>query len=128
MSNGAQSNTKNTPGQVLLTTKQILLTAVMSIRSAEQLLVQASRATSDPATLTKISIEYNQLDSFLSQLLRAQAISDDAEFNNATAALREQASILDAEEKDIKNIVNDVAIAAKIVGYITEAMTIIAKL
>jgi len=100
----------------------------MAIRSAEQLLVQASRATSDPATLTKISIEYNQLDSFLSQLLRAQAISDDAEFSNATAALKNQASMLDADEQDIKKIIDNVATAAKIVGYIAEAMTIIAKL
>jgi len=110
------------------TQKQTLLDAVTAIRSAEQLLMQASRATSDPGTLTKISIEYNQLDSFLSQLLQAQAIADDASFVLATAALKRQATTLQADENDIKKIVADVNTAAQIVGYITQALALIAPL
>jgi hypothetical protein len=121
MSNGAQNKTKGTP-------RQTLLKAVEPIRSAEQLLIQASRETANPATLTKISIEYNQLDSFLSQLLHAQAIADDAEFGNATAALKKQAAMLEADEEYIKKIVSDVATAAKIIGYIAQALTLIGKL
>jgi len=110
------------------TQKQSLLDAVTKIRLAEQLLVQASHATSDPATLTQISIEYNQLDSFLSQLLHAQAIADDADFASATTALKQQSATLQAEEDDFKKTINDVKTAAQIAGYIADALGIIAKL
>lgn len=108
--------------------KQDLLKAVSSIRSAEQLLIQESRATADPAKLAQINAAYDQLDSFLSELLHMQAIADDAEFVNATAALKQQAAALQIEEDDIKKIVSNVGIAAKIVGYIAQAASIIAKL
>jgi hypothetical protein len=108
--------------------KQTLLNTVSLIRSAEQLLIQASRASSDLATLIKINTEYSQLDSFLSQLLHAQAIGDDADFANATAALKAQAATLQAQEEEIKKIVTDVGIAAKIAGYIAQAATFIATL
>lgn len=108
--------------------KQTLLNAVSLIRSAEQLLLQASRASSDPATLTKISIEYNQLDSFLSQIIHAQAIADDASFTAAVGALKQQATVLETEEADIKKIVTDVGTAAQIVGYLAQAATFIATL
>src|SRR5574340_84178 len=100
------------------TQKQSLLDAVTKIRLAEQLLVQASRATSDSGKLTQISIEYNQLDSFLSQLLHAQAIADDADFAAAATSLKQQAATLQADENDIKKIVTDVKTAAQIAGYI----------
>jgi len=107
--------------------KQALLDAATQIRLAEQLLIQASRATSDPGTLTQISIEINQLDSFLSQLLHAQAIADDADFNKATTALKQQASMLQVDEDHIKKITAAVGTGAQIVGYIAQAIVIIAK-
>jgi len=110
------------------TQKQSLLDAVSNIRSAEQLLVQESRATSDPGKLTQISIEYNQLDSFLSQLLHAQAIADDTDFAVAAASLKKQANTLQLEQKDIEKIVSDIKIAARIVGYVAQALAIIAKI
>jgi hypothetical protein len=119
MSNDTQNN--DTP-------RQILLKSVEAIRSAEQLLLQESRATSDPATLTKISIEYNNLDSYLSQLLHAQAIADDTEFANAITALKGQSAALQADEDSIKKIVSDVNAAAKIVGYLAQALAYITKL
>jgi phosphoribosylcarboxyaminoimidazole (NCAIR) mutase len=108
--------------------KQTLLNAASLIRAAEQLLVQASRASSDPAKLMQINTEYTQLDSFLSQLLHAQAIADDADFASATAALKQQAATLQAEESDIKVIVADVGKAAQIAGYIAQALSLIATL
>jgi hypothetical protein len=108
--------------------KQTLLNAVSLIRSAEQLLMQVSRASTDPVIIMKIVSEYNQLDSFLSQLLHAQAIADDADFASATAALKQQAATLQAEEDDIKTIVTDVGIAAQVVGYIAQALAFIATI
>jgi len=108
--------------------KQSLLDAVGQIRSAEQLLLTQSRNTTDPATLIQLNTEYSHLDSYLSQILHAQAISDDAEFDNATAALKQQAATLSADEAAIKKIVGDVATAGKIAGYIAKALQIIASL
>ena len=107
--------------------KQALLDAITQIRLAEQLLVQASRATSDPATLVKINTEYAHLDSYLSQLLHTLAIADDADFVKATRALKQQATALAAEEAQIKKVVADVGTAAKIAGYIAQAVAFIAK-
>ncbi|WP_157649647.1 hypothetical protein [Burkholderia ubonensis] len=107
---------------------QNILNAVGSIRSAEQLLVQASYSMTDEAMLTRLNIEYQHLDSFLSQLLHTQALADDSQFEGASAALKEQANGLAAEEASIKIIVADVGTAAKVVGYITQALGYIALL
>src|SRR5665647_1660894 len=102
--------------------KQDLIDAISQIRFAEQLLLTESRSTSDTAKLIQINIEYTHLDSYLSQILHAQALADDTEFGNATAALKEQASALAIDQAGIGKIVGDVAIAGKIVGYITQAV------
>jgi len=57
-----------------------------------------------------------------------QAIADDADFANATAALKRQTATLQAEEAYIKTIVVDVGKAAQIVGYIAQALSFIATL
>ena len=108
--------------------KQTLLNVVSLIRAAEQSLIQVSRASSDPLVIAKINTEYNQLDSFLSQVLHTQALTDDTIFTTSTAALKQQARTLQTEENDIKAIVTDVGIAAKIVGYLAQAASMIATL
>jgi len=108
--------------------KDTLLNTVASIRAAELLLLQASRASSDPVTLIKINTEYSHLDSLLSQLLHAQAIADDADFANAVTALKQQAAGLQVEEDDIKKIVANVAAAAEVAGYMAQAASLIATL
>jgi predicted negative regulator of RcsB-dependent stress response len=108
--------------------KQSLLDAVTQLRLAEQLLIQASRATSDIPTLMQINVEYSHLDSFLSQLLQAQAIADDTDFAHAISSLKQQGSILQTEEDDIKKVVADVGTAARIAGYLVQTASIIAKL
>jgi hypothetical protein len=110
------------------TQKQGLLDAVNQIRSAEQLLLQASRVTSDPATLIQINTEYAHMDSFLSQMLHAQALADDAEFSRAVTALKGQISTLSADEASMKKIIDDIATAGKVVAYIVKAIEIITKL
>ena len=108
--------------------KQALLDAVAQLRSAEQVLIQASRASADPATLTKINTEYSQLDSFLSQMLHAQATDDDGDFEALVTTLQQQVSALQVEEGQMQTIVGDVGKAAQIAGYVTEALTYVAKL
>ena len=108
--------------------KQALLDAISQIRLAEQVLVEQSRAETDTARLIKINTEYTHLDSYLSQLVHAQALADDAEFTAATTALKMQATALSAEQADISKVVGDVAKAAKIVGYLVKAVSLIAKL
>ena len=105
--------------------KQGLLDAVSQIRAAEQLLLEASRSTSDPVKLIQINTEYTHMDSYISQILHAQALTDDADFGNATAALKSQVSALNVEVDSIKKIVDDVATAGKIVGFITKAIQVI---
>lgn len=108
--------------------KQTLLDTVGLLRSAEQLLLVASRATSDLGKLIKINMEYGQLDSFMSQLLHAQALADDADFARATAALKQQAAALQVEEADLAKVVADVGTAAKIAGYLAQAVSFLATL
>lgn len=108
--------------------KQCLLNAVTLLRSAEGLIVQLSRNTTDADVLVQLNTEFSYIDSFISQLLHAQAITDDATFDSATAAIAQQASALQAEESDIKKVVADVATAAKISGYIGQAVSILATL
>jgi|KBSMisStandDraft_5_1062788.scaffolds.fasta_scaffold988376_1 hypothetical protein len=110
------------------TQKQSLLDAVAQIRAAEQVLLEMSRSTSDVAKLIQINTEYTHLDSCLSQILHAQALVDDGEFDTATAALKVQTTSLCEEMETIDRIVNDVALAAKIAGSVAQAAKIIATL
>ncbi len=105
-------------------TRQNLALIVSNIRAAEQLLLQASRATGDPVTLMKINTEYQALDSYLSQVLNAQMTSDDQLFQTATNALKQQASSLQQEEANIKAIIGDVEVAAQILGFIAQAAAV----
>ena len=102
--------------------------AIDAIRSAEALLTQQIREATDTLTAVKLTNEYNNLDSYLSQLLHAQNTADDAAFANATAALKSQTGGLQADENSIKDIVADVKTASTIIGYIVQVMGFIAKL
>jgi hypothetical protein len=102
--------------------------AIAAIRAAQNLLSQQIRAATVTLTAIKLTNEYNNLDSYLSQLLQVQNSADDVSFSNATAALQSHASGLQAGEATIKAIVGDVQTATNIVNYITQALTFIAKL
>ncbi len=102
--------------------------AIDAIRSAENLLTDQIQSSIDTLTAIKLTHEYNNLDSYLSELLHAQNAADDATFANATQALQSRTSGLQADEAAIKAIIADVATAGKVVGYITKALALIAKL
>ena len=102
--------------------------AVDAIRNAEDVLTDQIRSSTDALTAIKLTNEYNNLDSYLSELLHAQNAADDATFANATTALQSRLSGLEADEKAIQTIITDVAIAAKVIGFIANAVKFIAKL
>ena len=102
--------------------------AITAIRNAQNLLTQQIRVATDTLAAIKLTNEYNNLDSFLSQLLQAQNSADDASFNAATAALKSHVDGLSADLASIKSIVQDVKMAADIVSYITQVVGLIAKL
>jgi negative regulator of replication initiation len=105
-----------------------LTSAIDNIRAAEDLLKQQINAASDSLSAIKLTNEFNNLDSFLSELLHAQNSADDASFADATTALQSHAAGLQADEATIKKIVGGVTIAADIISYITQALAFIAKL
>ncbi|HVA14060.1 MAG TPA: hypothetical protein VNF99_12470 [Stellaceae bacterium] len=102
--------------------------AILAIRNAQNLLQQQINASSNTLTAIKLTNEYNSLDSSLSQLLHAQNIADDAIFSKMIETLKSQTGGLQADEAAIKGIISDVGTAAKVVGYITQALSFIAKL
>ena len=102
--------------------------AIDAIRNAESLLTEQIQSADETLTAIKLTHEYNNLDSYLSELLHAQNSADDVTFTNATQALQARADGLKADENTIKTIVADVATAGKIVGYITQALGFITKL
>jgi phenylpyruvate tautomerase PptA (4-oxalocrotonate tautomerase family) len=91
-------------------------------------LLNAARASTDAVVLMKINSEYGAVQSIVSQATQAQMAADDDLFAQAIAGLKVQATMLTNMEAQIAAIVADVATAAKIVGYITQAITLIGKL
>ena len=108
--------------------KKNIAGAIDAIRSAEELLRQEINKTGDVLEAIKLTNEFNNLDSFLSQTLHAQNSADDESFASAAAALQSQSSALKADEATIQQIVKDVKIAADVVGYVIQAIEFIAKI
>lgn len=102
--------------------------AILAIRSAQNLLQQQINAAVDMLIAIKLTNEYSSLDSHLSQLLHAQNAADDAVFSQAMVPLKSQTGGLQVDEATIKKIISDVGTAAKVVGYITQALGFIAKI
>ncbi len=109
-------------------TKQDVVAALEQIRLAEQELDDLIAATSETSNLLALSSVYDQLTAMAAALIRVQMIADDEVFEQATTHLKVQANALQASEDSIKKIVKDMAIAGKVLGYIAEAVTIVAKL
>jgi hypothetical protein len=102
---------------------------VIGMLSSAQLDLQnAADATADPDTLDKINAIYKVVQSCMDQAAQAQAAADDALFEQATSALKTQAKMLEGMEAQIKSIISDVALAGRIVGYIAQAIALVAKL
>jgi negative regulator of replication initiation len=111
-----------------LSQQSAISAAIDAIRGAENVLTDQIRSATETLTAIKLTNEYNNLDSYLSELLQAQNAADDSTFANATEALQSRVTGLQADEKAIKAIVSDVAAAGRVIGYIGQALTFIAKL
>jgi hypothetical protein len=91
-------------------------------------LLQASRATSDSTRLMQIANEMTGVQTLISQVAQAQAAADDVAFAQATAGLTSEATVLTGMETQITKIVADVGLAGQIVGYVVQALALVAKL
>jgi ABC-type phosphate transport system auxiliary subunit len=102
--------------------------AISAIRNAENLLTDQIQAADNTLTAIKLTHEYNNLDSYLSELLQAQNAADDSVFANATKQLQSQVGGLQADQAAINSVIADVKLAGEVIGYITKAAALIAKL
>ncbi len=108
------------------TQKTNIANAIQSIRNAQNLLQPLINAAPTVSIAIKLTNEYNSLDTCLSQLLHAKNSADDGVFSSAAGVLKSQAGGLQMDEKAIKAIISDVAIADQVVGHIGEAIRYIA--
>ncbi len=108
--------------------QKFVSSAIDAIRHAENLLTDQIQSSTVTLTAIKLTHEYNNLDSFLSELLHVQNAVDDVSFTSATQALQSRVGGLKADEAVIKTIIKDVSTVGKIIGYVTQALELIAKL
>jgi len=90
--------------------------------------LQASRATTDLTKLLQINNEMMGIQALIDQGAQAQAAADDSAFTQATASLKTQSGMLNDMGAQVAQVVSDADSAGKIVGYITQALALIAKL
>lgn len=108
--------------------KEALQKAISDVESARKLVKKAGRESTDPEAAMKLADEHAELDAFLSQLQHALALANDAEFTQVTAALKKEAALLQARADHLKKIIKDVGTAGKVVGFIAQAASAVAKL
>jgi hypothetical protein len=91
-------------------------------------LLNASRATADPAKLMRIANEMSAIQTLLNQAAQAQAAANDAVFSSATTSLKTQAQMLQGVEAQIAGMIADATAVGRITGYVVEVLAQIAKL
>ena len=91
-------------------------------------LLTASRATANGVELMQINNEMLGIQAVLNTAVQCQAASDDALFSQAVGNLKTQAGILSDMEAQVQAVVSDVASVGRIIGYIGQALTLIARL
>jgi hypothetical protein len=106
----------------------IINEVIEKLSLAQADLLTAARATADNTKLIQINNEYMAVQSCMDQAAQAQAAADDALFKQATNALKTQAKKLEGMEDQIKKIISDVALAGRIVGYITQVIALVGQL
>jgi len=102
--------------------------ALAQIRLAENALDDVIATTVGTEKLRALAGVYNQLTCAATSLIRAQTTSDDNVFNQVKVSLKVQADALKASEASIQEIIKDAEIVGNILGYITEAVALIATL
>jgi hypothetical protein len=78
--------------------------------------------------LSVLAGAYGQLTSIAMSLIQAQTTSDDAVFTQVKISLNAQATSLQVSQALIQHVIDDAAIAGKMIGYLVQAATLIAKL
>jgi hypothetical protein len=91
-------------------------------------LLNVSRASSDPVKLLQIANEMSAIQTLINQAAQAQAAATDTMLAAATTSLKTQSTMLQEMEAHITKIVDDANTAGQIVGYIAQALVVIAKL
>ncbi len=111
------------------TLKKILQDAAGTIRFAEDCLGRAKDAAlgDDPQMVEQIRVECASLDAFLTQLTEVRSITDDALFSKAAGALKLQVPSLQASSDRIKEMASGTKPTPGVVGYMDEAVTLIAQ-
>lgn len=107
---------------------QNIAAALAQIRAAERGLDDVVASTADAEDLSVLAGVYSQLTSFAMSLIQAQTTSDDLLFDKVKINLNAQATSLQASRDLIQHAIDDVATAAKIIGYLAQAAALIAKL
>jgi|GEM_PF-1567477 len=111
------------------TQKRILRDAAEAIRIAKEGLGRASDAALgyDREMVEQIRDESTSLDAFLARLTEAQSITDEALLGKAARDLRLQATPLRASSDRIKEMASGTKPTPGVVGYMDEAVTLIAQ-
>lgn len=102
--------------------------ALSQIRNAEQTLDDVIANTADADSLATLASVYSHLTSCATTLIQSQTTSDDDLFAHFSTSLQGQASALEADEALIKQIISDAADAGKVLGYLAQAVALIARI
>lgn len=108
--------------------REHIASTIAQLRAAEQCLEDTIAHTGDETELQKLAAQCRAVNELIDSLVRAQLIADDAAFIQVTKDLKTQAADLKAQEGRLRALIHDVDTAAKVVGYITQALTFITAL
>jgi hypothetical protein len=109
--------------------KKTLRDAAETIRLAGECLAKASEAALgyDAEMVDRIRVERASLDAFLAPLTEAQSIREDVLLREAACVLKPQAASLRASSDRIKEMASGTKPTPGVVGYLDEAVTLIAQ-
>jgi len=111
------------------TQRRILRDAAEAIRTAKEALGKASDAALgyDKEMVEQIRVECVSLDAFQARLTAAQSIADDALLPKTAGDLKLQAAPLRASSDRIKEMASGTKPTPGVVGYMDQAVTLIAQ-
>jgi tetrahydrodipicolinate N-succinyltransferase len=108
--------------------KQSLSDAIDQISAAQKALQTASEVATDGDKADKINDLYQKLQTLQTHVLQAEEAADDDAFENAKTVFSGETAVLQADQARIQAIVDDVAVAGQIAGYLAQAAGFLAKI
>jgi hypothetical protein len=108
--------------------KQSLDGAIEQIRAAQKTLQKASEVATDGDKADRINGMYQKLQTLLTHVLQAEEAADDDAFTAAKTMFAGETAVLQADQASIQAIVDDVATAAQIAGYLAQAASFLAEI